>query len=324
MTPFSFGFTVEAMVTVRLPLVASETVTVVPSPPSKLTSLPGLTMPFEVLPSEIFQPLALIASATALLVVKPVASVVLAAPVLVSTDTSPVVALTVWISVPFLVSFDTEIKLSPLTSMASRAASLTVFLDTPTKYLAFLSPVDLLSATVIVAMLVSPVNVAASTDSVEILAFNCLRFTASVSFTPSATLVIVLPPLFKPLAVKVTGDLPSSLAAMVTPPSVIVVPPIVNEPSLVKSTVLFKAKVKFVPSRFTRRFLPAFKPRVSPAFIAADWLAVSSALVSSSDTSASLSLPAFAYQVALLTAFTTVSTVASLPESVFDGSSGFL
>ena len=79
-----------------------------------------------------------------------------------------------------------------------------------------------------------------------------------------------------------------------------------------------------MPSRFTRRFLPAFKPRVSPAFIAADWLAVSSALVSSSDTSASLSLPAFAYQVALLTAFTTVSTVASLPESVFDGSSGFL
>ena len=69
--PFAFGFTVEAMVTVRLPLVASETFTVVPSPPSKLTSLPGLTIPLEVLPSEIFQPLALIALATSVVVAKP-------------------------------------------------------------------------------------------------------------------------------------------------------------------------------------------------------------------------------------------------------------
>ena len=145
-----------------------------------------------------------------------------------------------------------------------------------------------------------------------------------MSSSPAATFTILFLPLSKPLAVKVTLVLSASLAVMVTPPSVTVVLPIVNEPSLVKSTALFKAKVKSVPSRFTRKFLPAFKPRVSPAFIAADWLAVSSALVSSSDTSASLSLPAFAYQVALLTAFTTVSTVASLPESVFDGSSGFL
>ena len=105
---------------------------------------------------------------------------------------------------------------------------------------------------------------------------------------------------------------------MVTPPSVTVVLPIVNEPSLVKSTALFKAKVKSVPSRFTRKFLPAFKPRVSPAFIAADWLAVSSALVSSSDTSASLSLPAFAYQVAALIMLATFSTVVTLVLSPSD------
>ena len=145
-----------------------------------------------------------------------------------------------------------------------------------------------------------------------------------MSFSPAATFTILLPPLSKPLAVKVTLVLPASLAVMVTPSLVTVVPPIVNEPLSVKSTVLFKAKVKSAPLRFTRKFLPAFKPRVSPAFIAADLLAVSSALISSSDTSASLLLPAFAYQVALLTAFTTVSTVASLPASVFDGSSGSL
>ena len=129
---------------------------------------------------------------------------------------------------------------------------------------------------------------------------------------PLATFTILFLPLSKPLAVKVTSDLPSSLALMVTPPSVTVVPPIVNEPLSVKSTVLFKAKVKFVPSRFTRRFLPAFKPRVSPAFIAADWLAVSSALVSSSDTSASLSLPAFANHFAELIILATFSAVVTL------------
>ena len=139
-----------------------------------------------------------------------------------------------------------------------------------------------------------------------------------MSLVPSATFTILFLPLSKPLAVKVTLVLSASLAVMVTPPSVTVVLPIVNEPSLVKSTALFKAKVKSVPSRFTRKFLPAFKPRVSPAFIAADWLAVSSALVSSSDTSASLSLPAFAYQVAALIMLATFSTVVTLVLSPSD------
>ena len=177
------------MVTVRLPLPsASETVTVVPSPPSKLTSLPGLTKLAAVSFPEIFQPLALIASATSLLVVKPVAVGVLALPSAVFIVTALVVALTVWISVPSLVSFDTEIKPSPLTSMASRAASLTVFLDTLTRYLAPLSPSFLLPSTVMLAMFVSPSGaVALATDSVEMLSFNCFTFTASVSSVPFAT-----------------------------------------------------------------------------------------------------------------------------------------
>ena len=132
MTPFSFGFTVEAMVTVRLPLVASETVTVVPSPPSKLTSLPGLTIPFEVLPSEIFQPLALIASATSLLVVKPVAVGVLALPSAVFIVTALVVASTVWVSTSPSTLLVALMKFVPVTLIALRAASFTAFSDTPT------------------------------------------------------------------------------------------------------------------------------------------------------------------------------------------------
>ena len=120
MTPFAFGFTVDAMVTVRLPLPsASDTVTSVPSPPLKLTSLPGLTIPFEVPSSEIFQPLALIASATALLVVKPVASVVLAAPVAAFMSTALVVAVTVWVSTSPSTLLVALMKLVPLTSIAA-------------------------------------------------------------------------------------------------------------------------------------------------------------------------------------------------------------
>ena len=118
-------------------------------------------------------------------------------------------------------------------------------------------------------MLLSPlVTSAFLTVSVEMLSFNCFTFTASLSSSPAATLTILFLPLSKPLAVKVTLVLPASLALMVTPPSVTVVLPIVNEPALVKSTVLFKAKVKSAPSRFTRKFLPAFRVSLSPADIA--------------------------------------------------------
>ena len=95
------------------------------------------------------------------------------------------------------------------------------------------------------AMFLSPAGaVALATDSVETLSFNCFTFTASVSLLPSATFTILFLPLSKPFAVKVTLVLSASLALMVTPPSVTVVLPIVNEPALVKSTTLFKAKVK--------------------------------------------------------------------------------
>ena len=118
--------------TVRLPLLsASETVTSVPSPPLKLTSLPGLTIPFEVLPSEIFQPLALIASATSLLVVKPVAVGVLALPSVVIV-TALVVAVTVWVSTSPATLLVALMKFVPVTSIALRAASFTAFSDTPT------------------------------------------------------------------------------------------------------------------------------------------------------------------------------------------------
>ena len=83
--------------------------------------------------------------------------------------------------------------------------------------------------------------------------------------------------------------------------------------------MLSKAKVKLfvLASRFKRRFLPAFKPSVSPAAIAvpSDSLVLVSPVTLSSESFAMVN------HLALLTAFTTVSTVASLPESVFDGSS---
>ena len=176
MTPLSFGFTVEVIVTVRLPLPsASDTVTSVPSPPLKLTSLPGLTIPFEVPPWEIFQPLALIASATSLLVVKPVAVGVLALPSALFIVTALVVAVTVWVSTSPSTLLVALMKLVPLTSIASRAAFFTAFSDTLTRYLAPLSPSFLLPSTVTLAMFVSPsASAALATDSVEILSFNCL------------------------------------------------------------------------------------------------------------------------------------------------------
>ena len=118
------------------------------------------------------------------------------------------------------------------------------------------------------AMFVSPSGaVALATDSVEILSFNCFTFTASVSFLPAATFTILLLPLSKPLAVKVTADLPAA-GVMVMPSLLTLVLPIVNEPLSVKLTVLFKAKVNTSLVRLTFKFLPAFKVNLSPADIA--------------------------------------------------------
>ena len=84
---------------------------------------------------------------------------------------------------------------------------------------------------------------------------------------PLATFTILLFPLSKPLAVKVTGDLPAA-GVMVMPPLSTLVSPIVNEPSLVKSTALFKAKVNTPLVRLTLKFLPALRVNLSPADIA--------------------------------------------------------
>ena len=82
--------------------------------------------------------------------------------------------------------------------------------------------------------------------------------------------MILLPPLSKPLAVKVTLVLPSPgvVGVMVMPPLSTLVLPIVNEPASVKLTVLFKAKVNTPLVRLTLKFLPALRVNLSPADIA--------------------------------------------------------
>ena len=69
--------------------------------------------------------------------------------------------------------------------------------------------------------------------------FNCFTLTASVLFVPSATLVILLPPLSRPVFVNLTSVVvPPTGAVIVTPPLLTLVPPTVKEPALVKSTSL--------------------------------------------------------------------------------------
>ena len=74
-------------------------------------------------------------------------------------------------------------------------------------------------------------------------AFNCFTLTASVSFSPALTLVILLPPLSKPVLVNLTSVVGVAPAAgvgalIVIPPLFTVVSPTVKEPSLVKLTSL--------------------------------------------------------------------------------------
>ena len=105
-------------------------------------------------------------------------------------------------------------------------------------------------------------------------AFNCFTLTASVLFWPSATLVIVLPPLSKPVFVNLTSVVVAVVPAagvgalIVIPPLLTVVSPTVKEPALVRSISLFKEYVyvwlpvnaleaSFSSSWLTMRFLPA-------------------------------------------------------------------
>ena len=75
--------------------------------------------------------------------------------------------------------------------------------------------------------------------TVVALSFNCLTFTASVSFSPALTLTILLPPLSKPSLVNLTSVVvPPAGAVIVTPLLSTFVAPVVKEPSASKSTFL--------------------------------------------------------------------------------------
>ena len=75
--------------------------------------------------------------------------------------------------------------------------------------------------------------------TVVTLSFNCLTFTASVSFSPALTLTILLPPLSKPSLVNLTSVVvPPAGAVIVTPLLSTFVAPVVKEPSAPKLTSL--------------------------------------------------------------------------------------
>ena len=76
-------------------------------------------------------------------------------------------------------------------------------------------------------------TVAAFTFSVEMLSFNCSTFTASLLSVPFATLVILLPPLFKPVFVKETVLLSSfELAGLMVMPLFVIFVTALLSPSL--------------------------------------------------------------------------------------------
>ena len=90
------------------------------------------------------------------------------------------------------------------------------------------------------------------------VSFNCFTLTASVSSVPAATLVIFLLPALMPVLVM---DGPP---VIVKPSLTILVSPMVKEPSLVKSTSLFKEYVNCLPAWSNTMFLPALKVTLSP------------------------------------------------------------
>ena len=96
--------------------------------------------------------------------------------------------------------------------------------------------------------------------TVVTLSFNCLTFTASVSFSPALTLVIVLPPLSRPWLVNLTSVVvvPGVVGALIVIPSLFTtVLPIVTEPSLVRLRSLFILTVNVSPFSATTAILPA-------------------------------------------------------------------
>ena len=93
--------------------------------------------------------------------------------------------------------------------------------------------------------------------------FNCATFTASVSFVPAATPVMVLPPLFRPVLVRLTGVLPVDV--MVTPALSTLVSPVVTLPLVPRS--MFSASLTVnvsVPSATTPMLLSVKAPVAPP------------------------------------------------------------
>ena len=150
--------------------------------------------------------------------------------------------------------------------------------------------------------------------------FNCFTLTASVSFSPALTLVIVLLPLSKPSLERTTSPavtLPSlpSIATGLSPPTVTTpfgpkdtLP--APSPSPVIDLIPFnsgcKEYVNSLPACLSFKLLPAFKVTLSPAL-------TFSSVVPSTSPESSLSLVAF--QAALLIASATLPMVAILPLS---------
>ena len=97
-------------------------------------------------------------------------------------------------------------------------------------------------------------------------ALSCATFTASVSASPAAMSDTLLPPLFRPSLVRLTG-LPALPLPTVSPLSVRTLPPTVT---LSKETSSEVATVMFLPLRLTLTFLPSLKVTVSPAPIFSD------------------------------------------------------
>ena len=166
--------------------------------------------------------------------------------------------------------------------------------------------------------------------------FNWLTFTPSVSAVPLATLVTLLPPLFKPSLVRDTGE-PAVPLAMFRPsvvstlsPAVTlgVVSPVVVS-SLLPTVTLLNATsssvsiVRSLPLRFTRMFLPCFTVTVSPAAIFSLSLSASSfafsfqpfSAVSFTDLIASWMLPLPVLPMLLIVILPFSSTAASPPNT---------
>ena len=97
-------------------------------------------------------------------------------------------------------------------------------------------------------------------------ASNWPLFTASVAFSPAATLVILLPPLFKPALVRLTGLAPPA-PVMVTPSLFITVLPVLTLVKPVNSFANWISKVSVPLLTTPMLFWLSFAASVTPPLI---------------------------------------------------------